>query len=290
MAPLQVDDVLDIGRLEINIDGPWLAICADDFTEVEAQVACQQLGFMDGSLLLHFALSVELNFTCPASEDDVDHVLFEGPLTWTDAEAHCASQGGHLASFPTPSAFECVADQLGTEYWGADPNKWCIFIGASAVWLYDEQKCGWKWSDGSNFSSEVEDFFVGGPSSCYGDISYAHILTTPLPPLDTEDPIEANSSQWGVLSSYDDQPDSDVHCSYLCQLPNAKQLTMRRAPPGKAILGKDTLPDPLDTECEESGDDVVEPKAIKPKKKRRNKKGKKEGQKKGMKKRRGLIS
>lgn len=34
------------GRLEIYINGKWGTICDDSFGEIEAEVACQQLGFL----------------------------------------------------------------------------------------------------------------------------------------------------------------------------------------------------------------------------------------------------
>ena len=39
------DDTLSSGRLEIFINGEWGTICNDLFDQIDATVACKQLGF-----------------------------------------------------------------------------------------------------------------------------------------------------------------------------------------------------------------------------------------------------
>ena len=40
---------MDIGRLEIFLQGDWGTVCGDGFREVDANVACRQLGFSRAS-------------------------------------------------------------------------------------------------------------------------------------------------------------------------------------------------------------------------------------------------
>ena len=34
------------GRLEVEVDGVWGTVCDDSFTDTEARVACNSLGFL----------------------------------------------------------------------------------------------------------------------------------------------------------------------------------------------------------------------------------------------------
>lgn len=40
-----IDDTLSIGRIEICLEGQWMAICGNIWTQEDASVACRQLGF-----------------------------------------------------------------------------------------------------------------------------------------------------------------------------------------------------------------------------------------------------
>lgn len=40
-----IDDALSIGRIEICFGGLWRALCSDGWSQQDASVTCQQLGF-----------------------------------------------------------------------------------------------------------------------------------------------------------------------------------------------------------------------------------------------------
>ena len=44
-------NVKDNGQLFICLDDTWFPLCSNDFDDDEAQAACRQLGFVDGSKL-----------------------------------------------------------------------------------------------------------------------------------------------------------------------------------------------------------------------------------------------
>jgi hypothetical protein len=48
-APLRIVPTGAMGRLEIMHEGQWGTICDDSFDELDANVACRQLGFSTGS-------------------------------------------------------------------------------------------------------------------------------------------------------------------------------------------------------------------------------------------------
>ena len=47
------DDVKDNGQLFICSNNTWFPLCSTNFDSDEAQAACRQLGFVDGSKLWH---------------------------------------------------------------------------------------------------------------------------------------------------------------------------------------------------------------------------------------------
>lgn len=49
IAPLRIAGGGSMGRLEIQHDGVWGTICDDGFDELDATVACRQLGYSSGT-------------------------------------------------------------------------------------------------------------------------------------------------------------------------------------------------------------------------------------------------
>ncbi|XP_015224380.1 PREDICTED: ladderlectin-like [Cyprinodon variegatus] len=81
--------------------------------------------------------------------------------SWADAESHCLSLGGHLASFHSKNEYKFLIDLIYTA--GRHKNCW---FGA-----HDAVKDGiWMWSDGSKFVSapwaKNEPNNFGGDEGC----------------------------------------------------------------------------------------------------------------------------
>jgi len=60
------------GRLEIYLNGQWGTVCIDSWGQVEADVACRQLGYIDA---LGFGRSIDEGFAVGRGQIWLDNVV-----------------------------------------------------------------------------------------------------------------------------------------------------------------------------------------------------------------------
>ena len=100
VAPLQIESK-DFGRLEVNYNGSWYAVCADGFGVAEASVACAQMGKATGrvmpagwsSAMQEQRRSVGLSGVQCGGEEEWLSDCSQSSLLWADtAKAGCKSR------------------------------------------------------------------------------------------------------------------------------------------------------------------------------------------------------
>ncbi|CAG2189330.1 unnamed protein product [Mytilus edulis] len=88
------------GRLEINYRGEWGTVCGNHFANVDAEIACKQLGYCSGimqpaNLIRHGKGAIWLNdVNCSGSESKLldcnfNNVTFQCDHFWNDVGIHC---------------------------------------------------------------------------------------------------------------------------------------------------------------------------------------------------------
>ena len=140
--------------------------------------------------------------------------VFDTPKHWTDAEAHCVSLGGHLASIHNLAENSIVHDLCnGAECW----------IGFNDAGAEGE----WKWSDGSpanfaDFPGGVAPWNPGEPNGDPNDTSdYAYMYP--------------QTNNWVRAGTWDDSGNEKVH-NFVCRLPSPPPAPPSPPPPPKRMV------------------------------------------------------
>ncbi len=99
-------------------------------------------------------------------------------MSWEDSRANCLGYGAYLVSFLTSSESDFIDQRIRTnetiQYVYLNKLYQGIWIGLFRNKTTGDQKEGWVWSDGNNFTNP-EQWAVGQPSNRKNDENWARI-------------------------------------------------------------------------------------------------------------------
>ena len=137
-------------NLEIIISGEFKASVGSGLLVVELEVDTrEEEGWQEV-----VAYSANGPHIIHRSEHSLVYKLYEESKSWSDAEAHCKSEGGHLATVTSLEEMEVAA--------AAAAGVWKVWLGGSDM----EMKGSWSWTDGSKWKYENWESGYGNKGDC----------------------------------------------------------------------------------------------------------------------------